>query len=207
MKSYSKANLLGSSFHSNSGNTGTFIKAVNLLSQKFDVRFRIDIPYSVYLRGETFCDDIQELSGEKFTNGDLIKILYHDFVMYIIKKPDLKRVYQLLMERYDRIYNVQKPRRLEIIPYNTPEKLIINDQRGTSTYDLEDDDYVTLKVYLSKKYALRGEVVLADLAEIYPDHPFTLEKVLEIIYIDFVEKFRRGELQDAVVNILNFLEE
>ncbi len=46
----------------------------------------------------------------------------------------------------------------------------------------------------------RKKVVLA---KIYPDHPFTLEKVLEIIYIEFIEKFRCGELQNTVVHILN----
>ncbi len=43
-----------------------------------------------------------------------------------------------------------------------------------------DDEIETVYCRMKRKEALRGEVMLSDIAQIAPHHPFTLERVLEI---------------------------
>lgn len=60
-------------------------------------------------------------------------------------------------------------------------------------------DQGTPNVRLKRKQALRGEVMLSDIATVYPHHPFTLERVLEILLIDFITKYERGEAKNIIV--------
>jgi hypothetical protein len=50
-------------------------------------------------------------------------------------------------------------------------------------------------VYPKRKDVLRGEVMLSDIAQVFPNHHFTLERVLEILLIDFIVKYSKGEIR------------
>jgi hypothetical protein len=50
-------------------------------------------------------------------------------------------------------------------------------------------------------------VILADMEEVQPNHGFTLERIFELLYIDFIDKFRKGNSEDAINNILALLED
>jgi hypothetical protein len=59
---------------------------------------------------------------------------------------------------------------------------------------------------MRRKYALRGEVLLADMEEVQPEHGYTL-KVFELLYIDFIDKFRKGDHAGVVEDILRLLDD
>ena len=65
----------------------------------------------------------------------------------------------------------------------------------------------TLQLRMRRKFALRGEVLLADMEEVQPQHGYTLEKVFELLYVDFIDKFRKGDNASAIKNILALLED
>ena len=60
---------------------------------------------------------------------------------------------------------------------------------------------------MRRKFALRGEVLLADMEEVQPGHGYTLERVFELLYIDFIDKFRKGDNLPLIKNILALLED
>ena len=55
---------------------------------------------------------------------------------------------------------------------------------------------------IKRSLALRLEVLLADIAELYPDSKFSIENVLEIIYCDFIEAYKNGNLKNVVEKII-----
>lgn len=180
--------------------SGFIERALHKVKMQSNVILELNLPASLYFRAEILCEDIQDLSGIEFTHRHLLNILFHDFLVYVQKNPNPKELYHLLLQR-NPVPAPIKPMKLihdgQELLLDVPKKVI----QSPTTSKMK-----TLRYEVKRKLALRGEVVLADIAEIYPQHPFTLEKVLEILYIDFIDKFKKGEKKDAIVNILDYLE-
>lgn len=181
---YSKLNLIREEFgklHS----TG-FEKLLYLLHGKH-VRVNIEIPKHLYFRAEILVEDIQDEADVNFTQGDLINLLYDDFLRVVKKSANVSDFYQRLFVR-----KKDHPK--------------IQDVNGGITTEWGTPTLATIPLYLPRKAALRGEVFLADLDHFYPDHPFQLEDVLEIIYTDFLIEFKRGALSNVIEKILKRIE-
>jgi hypothetical protein len=181
-----------------------FGRAFHKMLKQTSVSVELMIPSPIYFRGEIFCEDIEELSEQSFTHSDLLNLLYHDFLIYVQKNHNLEQMYNLLSEREQRISSpLVQQKKIELIHEGEKSLLSLPSIRQKSPS--KHPKVKVLQYQLKRKLALRGEVFLSDLAEVYPEHPFTLERVLEIIYIDFIEKFKKGENKEAIVNILAYL--
>jgi hypothetical protein len=44
------------------------------------------------------------------------------------------------------------------------------------------------------------DVLFSDMAEQFPNHRFTVERILEILFIDFVAKHKRGEAKNLILS-------
>ncbi|MDM5215143.1 hypothetical protein QUF94_27935 [Peribacillus sp. NJ4] len=193
MGKYSQANLIDEelSLIGSSNFIGKFIHKVNKSST---VLLSIDVPLNLFLRAEVFCEDIQDLSDMHFEQNDLMNLLFNDFLLFAKKNPDSKSLFRLLtsLDQY-----AGKDSRLE--------------KYGESTFKLihkdKNQEMKTLNLRMRRKFALRGEVLLADMDEVQPEHGYTLEKVFELLYIDFIDKFRKGNHAGAVENILRLLDD
>ncbi|MBP3953631.1 hypothetical protein [Bacillus suaedae] len=169
----------------------------NLITRVFvpqNTELRLMLPRDVYFRAMILCEDVRELTEERFKLSDLINHLWSDFIGFVREKQDIRGTYKLLLE-YDRgTPNVRIKKYSEItfeeIPLYPIRKTPVDDQ--TETYFLK----------INRRLALRGEVLLADIEKIYPNHPFYLERVLEILLIDFIEKHSKGEAQEIVCGII-----
>lgn len=173
----------------------TWLNIVNYSS----VFFELSVPRSSYFRMKVLCEDINELSGELFTQQKMLDILWRDFINQVKKVPNFKTVYDLLMERETKMtvvttemIQVQK----NTFTFFESEQLVPTNKR------VKKNDSSIFNYRMNRKQALRGEVLLADIAEIYPNHHFTLERVLEIIYCDFIEKYKQGESENVVEQIV-----
>jgi hypothetical protein len=155
-----------------------------LLYSGKNIHLKIYLPYEIHLRAEVFCDDIRELSEESFTQNDLLGILYEDFLRENRAKESLFNLYRRL--------NVHEKKSPSI------KGLYINEDEQEELY--ENVYEVTMRI--KRKEALRGEVLLSDLSNFYPEHPFTLEMVLETIYIDFIEDIKKDGSHKAVKELL-----
>lgn len=145
----------------------------------------IYIPNDIFLRAQVFCEDVEDLSQETFNQTHLLNILYQEFLL---------------------------KNKVEDSLYNLYQRLTVHDKRAPSIKsiylnDVDDpfaDTYeITLK--FNRKDILRGEMLLSDLSYYYPNHPFTIEMVIEILYIDFLEDVRKGGSHKAVKELLKRL--
>src|SRR3954452_4877092 len=193
MGKYSRADLLKEELAliGSSDFLGRFLQKVNKTSS---VLFTIEIPLNLFLRAEVFCEDIQDLADMPFVQNDLINLLYNDFLTYAKKNPDPHSLFRLLTSLDQQ---AGKDARLE--------------KQGGSVFKLIHKDVhqemKILQLRMRRKFALRGEVLLADMEEFQPGHGYTLERVFELLYIDFIDKFRKGDNSAAIKNILALLED
>jgi hypothetical protein len=193
MGKYSRADLLKEELAliGSSDFFGRFLQKVNKTSS---VLFTIEIPLNLFLRAEVFCEDIQDLAEMPFVQNDLINLLYNDFLTYAKKNPDPHALFRLLTSLDQQ---AGKDARLE--------------KQGGSVFKLIHKDVhqemKILQLRMRRKFALRGEVLLADMEEFQPGHGYTLERVFELLYIDFIDKFRKGDNSAAIKNILALLED
>lgn len=193
MGKYSKANLLDDEL-SLIGSSDFFGKLLHKMNKSSTVLLSIDVPLPLYLRAEVFCEDIQDLSNMAFSQNDLMNLLYNDFLLFAKKNPNPLALFKLLTSTETQ---AGKDVKLE--------------KQGTTVFKLvhkeKHQNMRTLNLRMRRKFALRGEVMLADMEEVEPNHGYTLEKVFELLYIDFIEKFRKGSHTDAIENILRLLDD
>ncbi|MEK4951939.1 hypothetical protein NST12_16730 [Bacillus sp. FSL W8-1127] len=193
MKKYSEADVLGEEF-SLLPNTNKFLgKLIYRFHRMSSTFLVIEVPLNIYLRAEIFCEDVRDLSETEFGQQDLMNLLYHDFLRYAQKNPDPQYIFQLLTS----------------LDPSHGNKIHLQKKPNSSTFQRTEKpiQQQTLYITLRKKYALRGEVLLADMEEIFPNHGFTLEKIFRLLYCDFIEKLKKGENNKSIENILKLLED
>ncbi|TKH06131.1 hypothetical protein FC682_06175 [Peribacillus simplex] len=193
MGKYSQANLIDEEL-SLIGSTTFIGKLLHKVNKSSTILLNIDVPLNLFLRAEVFCEDIQDLSDLHFEQNDLMNLLYNDFLLFAKKNPDSNAIFRLLtsLDKY-----AGKDSRLE--------------KHGVSAFKLihkeKNQEIKTLNLRMRRKYALRGEILLADMEEVQPEHGYTLERVFELLYIDFIDKFRKGDHAGVIENILRLLDD
>ena len=191
MKRYSSANLLSEEL--------SFIKDNDFLSKILykitktsTITLTIEVPVNLYLRTEVFCDDVMELSEMIFDQGDLIYLLFNDFMLFAKKNPNPIAIFKLLTS----------------LERESGKDAILEQQEGNLfklTHQQKQQQMKILEFKFRRKHVLRGEILLADLEEVQPKHGFTLEKVLSLLYCDFVDKFRKGNNSEVINTIVSSL--
>lgn len=204
LRGYSAANLLNEEISSywNRKNKGVITRAFGNLLKQSHVILSLHIPKPLYFRAEILCEDISELSGIEFDHEDLLSLLYQDFLTYLKKHQSLDTLYNHLTEKSEQFFLIHDYKQT-----NQETNLLIGSFDSEPSQKRRSSNMATLMFRTKRKDILRGEVALSDLAEVYPNHTFTLEQVLEMIYCEFIEKYRRGKSEKAVANILSHLEE
>lgn len=192
MGKYSQANLIDEEISLIKSNN--FIgKMLHKMNKTSVILLSIQVPLNSYLRAEIFCEDIQDLSEMPFSQNDLMKLLYEDFLYFAKINPDPKKMFKLLstLEREsgkDAILERQTDSIFKLI------------------HKYQHQELETLDLRMRRKYALRGEVLLADLEEHHPNHGYTIERVIELLYMDFIDTFRKGNNAEAVQKIIKLLD-
>ncbi|WP_260288493.1 hypothetical protein [Peribacillus aracenensis] len=194
MVKYSAANLLDEEL-SFIGSTDFISKMIYKMTKTSTVSLKIEVPLNLYLRAEVLCEDIMELSEMPFHQNNLMNLLYNDFLLHAKKNPDPMAIFNLL-------------NRLE---KEIGKESSFQQQAGTTTFNrLQREKRQQMKILdcsMRRKSALRGEVILADMEDVQEAHGYTLERVFELLYIDFIEKFKRGGTKDTIENILYLIDD
>lgn len=204
MKIFSSHHLLQSELKSLPlMNHGWFDRVLYKLFKNIDVEYTLSIPTSTYLRAEAFCDDVVEISELYFDQRDLLSLLYDGFLHDVRKIDDVQQTYAFLSMAYD-LYTRKTPVKISNLN-NHPDK----DRFPSFLMKNEEiyENYISLSIKLTRKKALRGEILLADMDELFPDHPFTLEKILQILLCDFIEEYKKGNHKNVMKKIIKNLQE
>jgi hypothetical protein len=148
--------------------------------------FYFGVPTYTFMRAKAFCEDVEGRIESEFTISDLAALLFKDFLAFLKSTNNMEAIMKRLQSR-----NLSPV----ILKRNEHLELIFEEYRGF--------ELITAK--LSHKEALRGEFVLRDMLDLYKDHSFTLENVLEIIFMDFIDDYRRGFIKDPFSRIERYL--
>ncbi|MCK6259549.1 hypothetical protein LCY76_23555 [Fictibacillus sp. KIGAM418] len=197
MKEFSAKNILGQEMQ-NMYENSLIRKALSSMTKNTNVILSVEIPKSIYLRGEIFCSDVADEMEEDFTSIHLLGWLYTDFLKEI-RHRQLNDVYRLLSE--SNTYST-KPIVKKVIKYRTNLTTLQDEPYDVLTTE-KPLDAILLRFAAKRKLILRGEVLLQDLATQYPSHDFTVEKLLTILYCDFIEKVKSGQFANAIKVILD----
>lgn len=190
MKQYSSANLLKEELDIVTEND-FFSKFLSKLTKTSTIHLKIEVPVNLYLRGEIICEDVSELSEMDFDQEDLMYLLFNDFLLFAKKNPDPVTIYQLLT-------SLEREAGKEAVLEKQSQGNIFN-----LTYKSSGNKMKTIQIRFRRKLALRGEVLLADLEEAQPEHGYTLEALLSLLYCDFVDKLRKGNNPEVINTIVS----
>jgi hypothetical protein len=190
MKQYSSANLLKEELDIVTDND-FFSKFLSKLTKTSTIHLKIEVPVNLYLRGEIICEDVSELSEMDFDQEDLMYLLFNDFLLFAKKNPDPVTIYQLLT-------SLEREAGKEAVLEKQSQGNIFN-----LTYKSSGNKMKTIQIRFRRKLALRGEVLLADLEEAQPEHGYTLEALLSLLYCDFVDKLRKGNNPEVINTIVS----
>jgi hypothetical protein len=172
--------------------TGLFDKLLHKASRKFassmDLKYTITVPVSDYLRGELFCDDVSELIEKPFTQKNLISILLDDFLYQVKRKSN---PYDLFRELNSGIHQT-----IEVYNYRGEHEILHNKETQRKK---------RIDCTIKRKEALRLEVMLSDIADLEPEKTFSVNDVLEILYSNFIQKYKNGTLTNVLENIVKRL--
>lgn len=181
-KSYSSINILREYWTGAIENRGFFR---SLLSKYRYIE--VELPYYSYLRGEIFIDDLRDNFREEipliFDLGDLLKLLYDDFLMQVRKGAKPEQVARFLLNGYEKY--VAKNRFQSLNPSPTITDLMETDDEEEKAEFEPKFAVLTLRIKETDVY--RGEILLADLELFTGKIELFVEHIIAIVYLDFIE--------------------
>ncbi|GAE27115.1 hypothetical protein JCM9140_3231 [Halalkalibacter wakoensis JCM 9140] len=187
MRAYSERNLMQAEIKGRS----PFLKLIT----PSKASIKISLPDDVYFRMKNLCDDVTKLIEEQYRPDDLLQLLLDDIVDHVRETQDVKGMHQLFLERDKSTYNVRlkyyQKREEETEPLYPMKKPQPN------------DEIKMVYMRLVREDILRMEILFSDMAELFPNHHFTVERVLEILLIDFIEKYKRGEAINVIKSVFS----
>jgi hypothetical protein len=152
-------------------------KMIYKMNKNISVLLTFQVPMNLFLRAEILCEDIEELAEMHFSQNILMNLLYNDFLLYAKKNPNPQAYFNLLCS----------------LERSSGKEKQIHQEKNVFTFVHKEvpQENKTMQIKMKRKVALRGEVLLADMEEVQSDHGYTLERIFELLYIDFIDTFRK----------------
>jgi hypothetical protein len=164
------------------------------------VDLSIRIPHYDLLRAEMFTEDIMELCDYelKLNVYELVALLFKDFLSQVTNGTDHRLLLTKLMEKHDAYIRPTEIRKEYI-------QVTSNHLKFKEVVVPKKIKWVVLKLELTRKAALRGEVFLMDLSQIEPRFQITLEELIPILIMDFVIQLKAGNDGKLIQGIIDNL--
>lgn len=202
MKKYSRFDLLSSSIMDNSG---------GLIHRLFDSRYaRLNVKVTKHhlKRAQVFVGTINEIIEDEtdviLTVEKLTEMLYVDFLRSVNGGTTLE-----MLAKWIRSVQVEEHQEQELsIHHYLSEKKELDIEalkRQVKNRGRKVADYTYISVKIEKHQVLKGEVLLHDLNEIYPDMQLDVEEFLELRFKDIILQIKSGNyeiLKNIVERIL-----
>ncbi|CAK6481386.1 hypothetical protein ACPOM7_17340 [Peribacillus castrilensis] len=200
MRKYSRLDLI---------NNGVIDHAGSLIHRLFEskhARLNIKVPLYDLKRAQVFVGTINEIIEDEvdniFTLEELIYMFYLDFLRQIDRGMNLDTLAKW-------IRSIQKDEidsDLEINHYLQEKKeLNIEDlKQHFKKRNTKKEEYTYISVKIEKQHVLRGEVLLHDLHELYPDLHLDVEEFLTLRFKDIMSQIKSGDYQ-ILRNIVELL--
>lgn len=163
------------------------------LSRSAYVFIQVDLPEYEVLRAQVFLDELADKLDEEtqLTIIDLIALLLKDFLyvastttkLEILKNSLLNKKKQYLSktERVEEYVEVS-PGHTSLQIRNRPRKI----------------HFYTLELTIPRKTALRLEIVLYDLEQMFTSFQMGLDELISIVFLEFVHHLKIGEEKNMI---------
>jgi len=194
MRKFSQLDLIHNAVVSGAG------EVINRFFESKYATVTIKIPKYDYLRGKVLVSDINDLledENKPYTLEELFQLLFEDLLKQMAygdlmqnqKKQgsfDIETMANFFMNKKEEIY---------ISESGTEQTWI---QETPNLFKIEDRviskkaDFIEFPLRILKKVALRGEVFLYDMAEVYPGFNLTLEEAIAIHYCHVMKNVKQG---------------
>jgi hypothetical protein len=203
MKKLSRLDLMNNTILDNTG---------GLIQRLFESRYaRLNIKVSKYdlKRAQVFVGTVNEIIEDEtdiiFTLEELFEIFYLDFLRSIDRGLTLESLAKWIRS-VEVLENDQED--LTIHHYlNSTEELNISELKNhlKNRRNKENDETAYVNVRLEKHHILRGEVLLHDTHELYPDIDIDVETFISLRFKDIMMEIKSGNyqiLKNIVENIV-----
>jgi len=159
------------------------------------VCLKLITPNDVLFRARNLCEDVTLTTTDRYRIDDLMQLLLDDIVDHVRRTQDVKGLHQLFLDRDKstinvrlKYYNNESEETVPLYPIIKPKK---------------EDDFEMVFIRLNRDDILRMEVLFSDMSTVFPNHHFTVERILEILLIDFIEKYKCGEAKNIITSAIN----
>ncbi|MCM3130621.1 MULTISPECIES: hypothetical protein [unclassified Paenibacillus] len=192
MKKYSLIRSELDSLQSRSNIKGILSTILTLPSRSTAVFMKIDLPEYEVLRAQVFLEDIADKLEDDAALSivDLIALLLKDFlhVTTTTKMEDLKTSLLEMKKKY-----LSKTETIEELVELSP---------GRSSLQLKEKPrrvkYYTLELTVPRKTALRLEIVLYDLEQMFKSFKIGMDELVAIVFLEFVHHLKIGKQKDMI---------
>jgi len=193
MKTYSSLDLLGEKLNPyRELETLWDVIRNRFIPKTKDVHLDIEIPIMTYLRTETYCEVISEEIGISIQSEHFLQAIYESFIFKFYRYQQHKKAYELL-SNYD----------------GDCKELIIKDYQSNKEQVITKNEKIGKKVVsfrFKRSLILRGELLLAEIDERY-HLAYTVERLVEIIWMDFIRNTDGLSEKKVIQNILSIIKE
>jgi hypothetical protein len=207
-KSYSGLNLLQKKLSGVSGEYKNFIDFF-LTNRKY---LTLKIPYYDYLRGIIFLDDMRDNYGKEFPLrldiASLIFILFDDFLVQIKRGAKNQDIAAYLLEGIDKYFHTPKKEQRVM---KALSKHLLQFETVAVEYESDHDEIQTeknkhayLEIRIRETDVLRAEVLIHELHPFLSEATITVEELMTIIYLDFIETIKNdGNSENVQISLIN----
>lgn len=151
------------------------------------------MPYYDYIRGKIFIEDLRDNFGEdvpyNFDMGVLLHMLYDDFLAQIKKGAKNEEIALYLIRGKEKHFKKKKQKRVmkaltkHIFEFETVEE-------EDEYFESQESKIAYLELRIRESEVLRGEVLIYDLEPFMKGINVTIEQLISIVYLDFIENVK-----------------
>lgn len=171
---------------------GFLKRAANSIMSKENPCYSFDfyVIEDIYIRGLSIANRISDRLDIEFDIEDLADALYADFLQFVDRSYDIPTIYKQLQSG-----GLSPASRYRYTDNEIRNGVYFGDVLG----------YEITTTNLMHKDALRGELLLEDMNEFYPNHGYTLEGILETVFYNFVDGCRKGNIDRPIDRIIQYI--
>lgn len=181
---YSKYDLLGQVEKQLSDEPPRLWELIGRAIKPRSLPFSFYVPNDLYLRGKVLCDDVNKMTEtqKELTQCMLVEYLFSIEFMYRVRR---NTAYELFIK----IINREKQ-----LPLERDNPIIFSRSMSQVETKIHKDD-----IY-------RAEVFLKDV-EYHSQHNFTVERLINVIYQDFLIEYLRGRRSYILEELIVYMDD
>jgi len=175
------------------GNIKGILSSILTPSRPACIFLKVEFPDYEVLRAQVFIEDLTDKleDNSNFTIIDLISLLLKDFLHIVSTTTKMETLKDSLLAK--KAQYLAKTERVEEYVEVAPghAALRVRDKpRRVRYYELE--------LSIPRKTALRLEIVLYDLEQLFKTFQMSLDQLVSIVFLDFVYHLKTGKQKDMI---------